>query len=201
MVRRKPDPDQPYWIARFTHYDNHARAQLDKAIQLVGIGMTVLTALAGAAVAYGHYEILLAIPIAIVLIWAVGTRMLAEYVYLSVYKDHAEQVLADCTAGSDLSRFRIWNDFAGEKVARSLSNTVFYGTLASVSLILIVCSLVVSWINLVNLRGVVIADSILALGLLVLVALAIAANQRELVAAYSQLRAEGQLASHQQDVS
>lgn len=163
-----------YLTKRFEQFDNQARVLLARALQLVSVGLTLLVTAAAAFVAYERYEILLAIPVSVILLWAVGIRMIHEHQYLAAYRDAAEQALADMRIGDPSSKLAVWHSFGGRRLATGPSNTALYGVLIVISLGLMIGPLVVAVIALPSLLVLIILE---AFGVIVaLVALGVAAR-------------------------
>jgi hypothetical protein len=149
-----------YWSSRFEHYDTQARAQMDKGLALVGIGLTSVTALAGIAVAYSRYEALLALPVALAIIWAVGLRMLEEYMWMCVYRDRAEKQL-EVEMKLDGAMLTTWQQPAGNSIRWGALNHTFYAIVIATTVGVTVLS---TWIVAINLPEAWMLNGAIAVG-------------------------------------
>lgn len=178
-----------FWSRRFVQYDTEARNQLHKATQLVTLGLTVLSGAAAAFVAYKRFDILMAVPVAVLILWAVGSRMLNEHMYLAAYRDHAEERMARI-AGVEVPGFSVWHSLGGQAIASGRANFAFYGVLALISAGLLTAPFIIAAIFVPTYAGWVIGLAAAVLSLTAVVIAGVAANQRETAATYRRLHEE-----------
>lgn len=78
------DAELEIWQSRFLNYSAASREVWLRALQLITIGLTFLLTLTGIVIAQDALPILVAVPAVLVLLWAVGVRLLHESLHLSV---------------------------------------------------------------------------------------------------------------------
>jgi len=123
-----------FWQQRFIQYHNQARALQVKTLELVAIGLTAVSALAGVAVSYSRYEFFAFIPIICVLLWAVAARMLHEHLLLSAYRDFCEAKAARFLPAASGTAFDTWQSLGGRVAMRGMANYYAFGIIALITL-------------------------------------------------------------------
>lgn len=140
--------DLEYWVRRFEHFDVQSRALFDRATNLVAISLTVLSGTAGVALAYSRNEILIVIPFVVLIVWALGLRMVHEQLLLAAYRDYAEEQMRNgkFTTEESASEFLVWHSFGGRRMVTLFPNLFMYVLLGGLSLILALGSVVLLFV-------------------------------------------------------
>lgn len=159
------------WLARFQHYDAQGRQLLERTVQLVGVGMTLLaTLMAVVSTAESDWSGLLAVvPVVVLLLWTIASRTLHEFFYVMAFKDYAEIKMFG-KSGDAREGFSSWHAVATPAILRGLPNVTAYVLIALFSLALVVISIFQLWNALPDARPWIATEAaVVGVGLVVVV--------------------------------
>lgn len=127
-----------FWQKEAQYYESRAREQGGRASAAIIVACTVL--LAGysplATVRQDTVVFLAIVPVAILVLWSVALRHLAEMLALDAYGTHAEARLSAATKViQPLAPYRPWSAYGGERINKSILNVTVLVLVGAVSVL------------------------------------------------------------------
>ena len=153
-------PSLEFWQSQSHYYDEAFRTTLDKSVQFVTVGLTVLVTGIAGLFASSNSALLLAIPPVLFVLWTVALRVLHESLYLAVHRDIAEQEVGTIVRNGG-GEYQPWHLLGGRHSRIGLPNTLMYVTLALTSAGIFITSMALAYTYAPAVRGWVIAESVL----------------------------------------
>jgi hypothetical protein len=127
-------------------YQGQMRALYSTMYSFIGAGITLGVAAASFLAEKGRFDVLLAIPLLVPLIWLNLARMIADSYAMAAHRYQAEQTITILLRKSkQLGGYRPWDEAGGKEAFESRANLLFFGSLALMSVALIVGSIWAAW--------------------------------------------------------
>src|SRR5690242_18240212 len=127
-------------------YQEQMRSMYSTMYSFIGGGVTLGVAAASFLAEKGRFDVLLALPLLIPLIWLNLARMLADSWAMAAHRYQAELTITILLRKSNqLGGYRPWDEAGGKEAYESRANRLFFAVLALMSAALIVGSIWAAW--------------------------------------------------------
>jgi hypothetical protein len=195
-----------FWKSRFEHYDNQARGQVDRIVQVALVMVTLVLTISGVFLSQHVPQALLAAPLALAVLLVIVIRLLHEQLFSVILKSYAEGKMAALIEkeNHDQSAFLAWSRYADPKLERSFQNALMVTVLTLVAIAVDVVSFVIVFSSMPKPvpRGWtpwIWAEVCLVVGITIVSILAMQANTRQIAAGLAEVKM--QLSSQQSSAS